>query len=360
MTRYCRVGEIVIALNSTKTIIISPSGNFYGSEQVLYDFLQETRNKYHVFVPTKGVLCQKLKTQGKHELRTFSDTRSLYLKIFFLLLTKRATAVYCNEGGHIRYIKLLAGLFTGARFILHIRILEDTEPKRIGSLRSNILLVSISQYVSGFLSSVNCDQLRTIYDPYITKYKNQSFDKVGESPLRVAVIGRVTRTKGLEYANTFCDFLEANAITNIEMNFYGDVEMDSPEVATFAEKAKRYKYVKVKFEGFIGEKDRMYSSSDLVVHFSRMEPLGRIFFESLDHGVPFLGFNEAGIGEIARILSLEDCMLNFATSWENQLLNKIYEVNHKLDRYEAARARLSQEFSPAKYCKSLEEVITPQ
>lgn len=40
--------------------IISPSGKFYGSEQVLFDFLCTTQHKYVIYVP-EGTFYDKIK-----------------------------------------------------------------------------------------------------------------------------------------------------------------------------------------------------------------------------------------------------------------------------------------------------------
>jgi len=78
-----------------------------------------------------------------------------------------------------------------------------------------------------------------------------------------------------------------------------------------------------------------------VVHFNSNEPLGRIFFESLDYGIPFVGINSGGIGEIAASINYPyvydkdkfyDALLNIFKAdvvIQNEILN--YSRNRAID-----------------------------
>jgi len=339
-----------------KTIIISPSGHFYGSEQVLFDFLAQTQNLYKVYVPRRGRLIEKLISQKKHTTRSFGSIKFLYLKIFFQLLLGKANVIYTNEGGHIRYFKVLARAFKKRKFVVHIRIIEDTDSNRIGLLTKNVVLLSISDYVTALIGTSK-QFVRTFYDPYISKSNIRVIRKCGKSRIKVGIVGRVTDTKGLEDIECFCDFLEKGNISNIHINLFGDVEKEKQNVLLFIKKSKNYSHVEITFHGFVENKDELYNSIDIVIHFSKVEPLGRIFFESLDYGIPFIGFNAGGIGEIARILHLEDCMINQRINWEADLCHKINTVQKSLQKYQAAKENCEMFFSADAYCKALEKII---
>jgi hypothetical protein len=47
-----------------------------------------------------------------------------------------------------------------------------------------------------------------------------------------------------------------------------------------------------------------------VIHFCEAEPLGRIFLEAIDFGLPLIGFNSAGIGEIGKLTGLDTLLVN--------------------------------------------------
>jgi len=343
-------------MNHTKTIIVSPSGKFYGSEQVLFDFLTETRNTYTVYLPLSDKLHKKLVLQNKHRVRVFVSLKKFYLKIFLQLLLGKINAVYSNEGGHIRYLKVLARVFPRAKFIIHIRIIEDTDSRRIGILPNNMVLLSISDYITGLITH-NEKSIKTIYDPYILRCNQQMVMDTGGKKIRAGIIGRVTETKGVNAIQSFCDFLENNYVTDIEMHFFGDVEQKIPSVSTFVEKSRKYRHVVVQFHGFKDNKKDLYDSIHIVLHFNKVEPLGRIFFESLDYGLPFIGFNEGGIGEIAKVLHLEDCMINDSINWERELYRKILNLKEALQKYSESKEICNHTFSANKYCKTIEEII---
>jgi hypothetical protein len=197
--------------------------------------------------------------------------------------------------------------------------------------------------------------VRTIYDPYIFG-NNTAMINPTLSKIRAGVIGRVTATKGLKELESFCDFLEENKASSIEIHLFGDIE-EMGSVSRFVTKSKSYKLVKVIFHGFIQDKNTLYGSIDIVLHFSMVEALGRIFFESLDHGLPFIGFNGGGIGEIAKLLLLEDCMVNYKPDWPKDLYGKIMNIGRSTHKYQFAKNNCLHHFSASAYCKSLEEVI---
>ena len=343
------------------TVIISPSGNFYGSEQVLYDFLLKSENEYTVYVPGNGRFIQRLRSLNKHNVKIIgSNIKLFYIKLFWLLCLGQYKSIYVNEGAHIRYIKMLASFFRQKKFTVHIRITEDTLPSRIGALPGNVILICISQYIRNLIKDPAIKNIETIYDLYVLgKRDGKGVNTNAENNnVKVGVIGRVTNSKGLKEIVTFCDFLERTSVKNIEVNFFGDVEKELPDVLTFLEKASNYKNVSIKFHGFQESKDAIYSSIDLVVHLNKLEPLGRIFLESLDYGVPIIGFNEGGIGEMAKLLALEDCMVNSDANWPENLYYKIVHVKAAHNKYAEARKKMNVYFSATSYCEQVEAIIT--
>jgi hypothetical protein len=88
--------------------------------------------------------------------------------------------------------------------------------------------------------------------------------------------------------------------------------------------------------------------------------LGRITFEALDFGIPFIGFDSGGIGEIAKILDLQDQMVRFNIGWEKDMFDKVNSLSKNSDismKYATARIKLSEQFRPEKYCQILESFI---
>ena len=102
------------------SIIISPSGNFYGSERTLTDFLSSCQNKYIVYIPKKSILSVKINIlKSKHLLRYYNlnNIPFLYLKVVYHIIFQNINSVYINEAGHSKYIRLLSYIFSNIKFI---------------------------------------------------------------------------------------------------------------------------------------------------------------------------------------------------------------------------------------------------
>lgn len=343
--------------------IISPSGNFYGSEQVLYDFLACTRNSYHVYLPY-GLLYDKLNEQGKHHLHKYSSVKLLYIQLASMLLAGNYDGIYINEGGHVKYINLLDRLFPQKRFFVHIRLLEDTYSSRLGKQRRNVSYVSVSEYITREVlrnAGLHCSTLIDIYNP-ISGFDEMKAPRLHNGALRAGVIGRVTVTKGLHDISAFCDYCEKHPMPfDVELHFFGGLDSHLPEVGPFVEATKAYKHIKCIFHGFISDKSQIYSSFNLLLHFNRVESLGRIIMEALDFGVPFIGFKDGGIGELAQNFGVEKYMVEYNNNWErrmqDQIANMVDNGNSIVADYGNAKAKMKELCSPATYTQQLEAIL---
>ena len=267
-------------------IIISPSGKLYGSENVLFDYIKHSKLKFDlIFVPQSSPFQIRLE-QNNFFTKGFKNEKWLYVKLLFILLTSKVKSVYCNEAGHIRYIYLLALFFPRVKFVVHVRILEDTP--RIKRSKKNINFVAISDTIQNGMKSSN----HLIYDGYhFSELKNWHLPS--STTLRVGIVGRITASKGI---SLFTEAFFQNCGTHIEFQFFGDID-SSHENTKIIKSLVNQK--NVCFNGFINDKNKIYSSIDVLLHVNEHEPLGRIFFESLDFGIPFIGINKGGIAEIA-------------------------------------------------------------
>ena len=97
-------------MRKRRPIIVSPSGNLYGSEKVLLDFLATAEEDYEIYLP-EGRLRRRIAGQlPQVRLRVFSRVQLLYPELFLRMIFSSRRFLYCNEGGHIRRIGLLARL----------------------------------------------------------------------------------------------------------------------------------------------------------------------------------------------------------------------------------------------------------
>ncbi len=326
-----------------KRIIISPSGNLYGSENVLLDYLGTTKLQFHkIYVPensklfSHSILC-------KYKRVCFYDVKVLYLQLFFEILFRNVKVIYCNEGGHSRYLLFLAKIFPRRKFILHIRLLEDTYLNRLPkNTQVNFELIAVSQTIK---QQINVSS-QIILDGYNFS-KLKPFEIKHNGILKIGIIGRITKSKGIQ------DLVDRYSLfqnSPIEFHFFGDEGIDINGLIEFKN------LVNVFFHGFISDKESIYDIIDLVVHLNGFESLGRIFFESLDYGKPFLGVNSGGIGEIAKLIdynyvydieSLFDTLL--------KLSNNQVEIN--LEILVLAREKAMIVFSQDAYTTSVDKIL---
>lgn len=340
--------------------VISPSGKFYGSEQTLLHYLNGSELSFDVYVKyEKEGLFDKLIFNNniqKHKIIKFWNPKILYVKLVLLLMMKYDT-IYVNEGGHIRYIKLLAHIFRNKRFIVHIRLTEDAQKSRLNKLPPNVHLISVSSYIKDIIFnsiSVNTDVLSS---PYRGGETNLVWDKElsKKTKYNIGIIGRVTPTKGLDNAKHFIHFLEKKKTTEFEFHFYGDIEYNISFVQDFIHEAQELKFVKCVFHGFTSDKNKMYLSSDIIIHFNENEPLGVVFFEALNYKRPFIGFDSGGIGEVAKVLNLSP-FVQKEKGWEKTLLNLINTID--INRFQKAYEKMLDVYSPSSYCKKLDQTLT--
>ena len=340
--------------------IVSPSGNLYGSEQVLWNFLNETKHLYTVYVPSNSLFSKKLESMQQTDIKEFSNVKFLYSIIAFKIILGRIKSLYINEGGHVRYIKILARLFPKVRFCLHVRIIEDTRPERLKALPSNVHVFAISKFIAKEINN-SIQNVSIIYDPYkINGVASPSFNEMKSDNIHIGVVGRVTPSKGLKEIVSFCNHLESLEMSNITMHFFGDIDFACEDVQFFYQSRDKYHYLALKFHGFVESKNVVYNKIDILVHFNRNEPLGRVFFEALDFGIPVIGFDSGGIGEIAQVLGLQEQMVKFNNEWEKDMLDKALSVTRGIEsskKYANARLELAKQFSSRKYCERLESYI---
>ncbi len=338
-----------------KTIVISPSGNFYGSEQVLYDHLSTTTNTFKVFVPKGSIFKTKLDALNKHKVNGSGRIQIIYLRVILCMLFNGFRTLYINEGGHIKYTKLVAKLLPFVTVYVHIRLIEDATPQRLGAnLPSNLKLISISQYIHGLLNESGFASTM-IYDPmHISEDQKTSLP----NPVQhISFIGRVTPAKGIRFIQTFIQYCLDHSSCKFHFHFYGSVEKQHTEVGKVYEQWKNHP--QVHFHGFIDNQQEMYMQTDVVAHLNPNEPLGRIGLEAWSRGIPFVCFSSGGCGEINSALGATDCTVKPTDDWESQLEEIITNVPVQISkkRIHDIQEKLQQLFSVQRYVKEVEHLF---
>lgn len=337
-------------------VIISPSGNLYGSEQVLIDYLESSNQNHTVYVPKKSLLLTRLQPLNKHNIKTYDVKRLkfLYIIILFKLLFNKSE-LYINEAGHIRYIKLLAKIFKHKNFFVHIRIIEDTKETRLSILPSNIILITVSNFMLYNLQSYKCVML---YDPYPFIDK-EIIRNIKTDNFRIGIVGRITKTKGFYLIEKFIE--KVNSTTNSEAYnfiFFGSISADVKK--SFEQLSAKNN--NVIYQGFIAEKEEIYNNIDLLLHFNSNEPLGRIILEAIDFHKPFICSSEGGTGEITELVGLKEFTINFFTDdWEEILFKKIDSIKNNyqffVEKVSEAKLIAKSIFSTVQYVNKLESIF---
>ena len=325
-------------------IIISPSGNLYGSENVLFDYLKHSKLKFaFIFVPHSSLFKEKL-DQSNFQTKGFTNLKLLYCRVLFKFITSKIKTVYCNEAGHIRYIYHLAWLFPKVNFVVHVRIIEDTV--RIKHSLRNLKFVTISQTIQRGFQIPSFD----VYDGYhFSLLKN--WHSLPSCKLVVGIVGRVTSSKGIGLFTR--DFFQICG-ANLEFHFYGDIDSRNSKLSENMQFLRGQK--NVFFKGFVTEKTKIYTSVDLLLHVNENEPLGRIFFESLDFGIPFIGINKGGIGEIADRVSYPYV---FEKNELAQVLSDLaaYKWTFNSHILEQSRKKALEVFSIVNYAAQIDKIL---
>lgn len=342
----------------SKAIIISPSGNFYGSEQVLWEFLRDTRKRYTLYLPVNSFFYEKLaREETPHRLKTFDRGKLplLYARIFLSLLSGQADTIYLNEAGHSRFLLLLAKLFPRKQFIIHVRMLEDAHESRWSKrLPSNVRVISISRSVEQKLPFPS----ELVYDPYSFLTARPAAVRQDAARLIIGIIGRVTVTKGLGRLPELSEHLSMQAPGRFLFYLYGGIS-DAAGDAALVERLRMLPDVELK--GFQENKEVIYDSIDCVLHLSIEEALGRIFFEAIDYGKPFFGFKIAGIAEIGRLTGLEELLVTPDDHWKETLAARLHEVDAGYSRFahkvREARSVAAQRFKPETYVGQIDKLI---
>lgn len=300
--------------------IVSPSGNFYGSEQTLLNYLQLTSLSFEVFVPSNSSesFLDALMGTNKHRITKFDSANTLYLRLTLRLLSALVrnlqVSLYVNEAGHIRYVNVLNLLFPHLRAIIHVRLVEDVYSRPWNRIRSKGLhILSTSSYIQNSLKSLSVSST-LLSSPF--RLEQSRFRAISISCDNFIVVSRLSKSKGSDFLCSFlrhCDDMNRN----VNLFHYGEVNEDA---AYDLAKVQQLECINWHAEGFEESKYEIYSKG-VLLHLNPREPLGVVLLESVSFGVPFLSFNSGGTGEIARNMGLEKYTCDpTVKAWEEELL----------------------------------------
>lgn len=99
---------------------------------------------------------------------------------------------------------------------------------------------------------------------------------------------------------------------------------------------------------------------DMLLHFNKVEALGRIYLEAIEHGIPLVGFNAGGINELASMMGLEGMMVDGEkATWTEEMTQKVMTMREMWDEasFRKAKEALDNQLSAQHYTSQIEALL---
>lgn len=99
---------------------------------------------------------------------------------------------------------------------------------------------------------------------------------------------------------------------------------------------------------------------DMLLHFNKVEALGRIYLEAIEHGIPLVGFNVGGINELASMMGLENMMVDGNKStWTEDMKQRVMSMCKLWDETSFCKAKeaLETQLSAQRYTSQIEALL---
>lgn len=358
-----------------RVLILEPSGNLWGSERVLLDFLRAaSASKWQIGVccPPNTPILDPLGALPVEVLPTFRANLHLQGRAqragatWDLLRTARRfrpAVIYVNQAGATR-IALAVGRVLRVPVVTHVRLLEDVA--YITSLRASAQalpkVLCISRTIHRAFDEQNAvmpAQLEMIYDPYAMQSQTQAsgFDfPFGDEAPVLSCVGRLAHIKGQDILLESLAVLQREKIVARAL-FVGEAGPGDD----FGDKLKHLSSKlgveeQVYWAGFQSQATAHLARCAAQVCPSRGEPLGRVVFEAWDAGT--LPVAWAGSGGPAEVIQQSGGGLLFDELNGESLSQTLREVfvmpaEEKMRRIEAGRAWLQQHCDPVAYTRQM-------
>lgn len=331
-------------------IVISPSGQLYGSENVLFEFLEASHRSYKIYAPKGSIFYKKLK-RANYKVREFKNLKWMYFKIFVQLIFSKKSLIL-NESGHVNYVKMLSKLLPNRKFVVIVRLLEDCNV-RLNLLKKNITLIAVSKFIKENITSNN--DTFVVYDPYQLKSTNESLNENKGGDYVIGIIGRVIETKGLDVVIEI--FRDLSQYIDVTLNFYGTYDNNSVWFKNFNSQLHDIKNLNYDFVGFVENQESIFNDCDLILHLNKVEALGRVIFEAVDYNTPFLCFKEGGAGELAHLLNLSSCAAINEQDMVEKLKGFTQQPSLSKTDISTAKAIIKKDFNSVVYANKIEAFL---
>lgn len=300
--------------DSCRVLILEPSGNLWGSERVLLDFLQiasasPSAWKIAVCCPPNSPIIPRLSRLpikvfptfiANLHLKTRAHRLSATINFLFTAFVFRPKLLYVNQAGATK-IALLVARILRLPVIAHVRLAEDVQ--YIGSLGAKASqlqsIVCVSNYMLGLLKAednLRSNRLRMLYDPYSPRNNWNGKDDMPQSAHdnTVSCVGRLTPIKGQDILLRAISSLRSEGVflrvLMVGASPAGDgFETKLRELARTLEISDQVTWLGYQDDVFTA----IHGSMGQVCP-SHQEPLGRVIFEAWDAGLVPISWSGAG------------------------------------------------------------------
>lgn len=363
--------------NPRRALVVEPSGNLWGSERVLLDFLgvaSKAESGWHIGVccPPNTPIIEQLCTLPVEVVPVFQANLHLLGRAQRLRATLalwraargfRPDLIYVNQAGATR-IALAVGRLIGVPVITHVRLAEDVA--YVASLGASAKalpkVICISHVIRREFEgqkAVSLEQLEMIYDPYTMHAQEKTtaldFDfQLGEPVW--SCVGRLAHIKGQDVLLQALAVLQSVGVSSRALfvgaagprdDFDGELKRLSHELNIEEQ---------VTWAGFQGEALSHLKRCAAQVCPSRGEPLGRVVFEAWDAGTLPVAWK--GSGGPAEVIEQSGGGLLYAEQNGESLAATLQTVlamksENKTAMIEAGRVWLRANCDPATYTRQM-------
>ncbi len=298
-----------------RVLILEPSGNLWGSERVLLDFLGAVAPgawQIGICCPPRTPILQPLSRLPVEVMPCFEANLHLQgrgarlraaLRLWQAARRFGPGLIYVNQAGATR-IALLVGRLLRVPVVTHVRLAEDAAYiLSLGAGRREMpKVVCISHYIRSLFpegAAVTSEQLEVLYDPYATAHDWISEEAKPSGEPLFGCVGRLARIKGQDVLLEAVAALKEQG-TRARAVFVGAAGPGDTTEAELRSQAQKLGLAdQITWAGFQNDVFSVLRGSAAQVIPSRVEPLGRVLFEAWDSGtIPIAWAGSGGLAEV--------------------------------------------------------------
>lgn len=346
----------------TRALVIEPTGNLWGSERTLLDFVGRMPEvEAAVCCPPGTPIIAELEKLAIRTLPYFMRVWGA-VGVVRACLEFRPDVIYLNQGGCYR-VTLPAAVLFNLPIVAHVRIFKDITRfgRRCPNPRRLHGIVAVSSAIAKELRrwpQLSAIPQHMLYDEYVPSAPASRSDLAERMPNRVACIGRIAPNKGQSVLIDATHWLSKNS-EKIECLIVGDGRLHFVQQLKAAAADGPGASV-IKWLGVRSDVVSLLRTCTALACPSHREALGRVIFEAWDAGaVPVACITSAGAAEV---IAAADGGILYAEQTP-QSLARALQAALRLPQEEVARligngrSWMSKHCDPRPYNEALAKIL---